>query len=553
MTDALHALSLPAQLAEHARSYPARVAVSGDEGVRLTWPQLDDRVRRLAGALRAAGVTGGERVLWLGQNSFRILEGILACASIGAIFCPANWRQSAAELAFVIDDLEPRVVFWQGGEIGAAIEEARRTSVHAAAARWIRADAVDADDATEYDSWLASGERASRDYSGDGATGGSATPGAAPGATSYVEPARTSSQFPACNPDDACVALYTAAFDGRPNAALLSQRAFLAQSPVVGAVSAFTSATVFLASGPLFHIGTMKFVMAAFHFGATNVFVRRTDPEAICRIVHAERCTVAFLVTKTMHEMATVNRDRRYDLSCLNSTSVSPAWDAMVHVVPPGPFDPVGGYGQTEVCGFVLWQYFGGRGIGFHGRPSPVAQVRLLDDEGREVPRGEVGEFVVRGPTVMNGYWRRPELNARRQAGGWHRCNDLGRIEADGTYTFVGPKTQMIKSGVENIYPAEVEACLKSHAAVADCGVIGVPDPTWIQSVRAIVQLKAGATASATELIEHCRERIASYKKPRDVVFVERVPRLPTFAIDYRALDAAHGGGGYPGGSTRSK
>ncbi|HKY92865.1 MAG TPA: AMP-binding protein [Nevskiaceae bacterium] len=512
--DALHGLSLLTLLEEHARAYPSRIAVAGDEGLRFTWPEFRDRVGRLASALAASGIGHGDRVLWLGQNSFRILEGILACARLGAIFCPANWRQSAPELAFVLDDLAPRIVFWQSTEVGAVIEEARGIANASAATRWIPIE-------RDYEAFVAN---------------------APPRADASADVA------------DACVALYTAAFEGRPNAALLSQRAFLAQSPVVAAVTDFVDRTVFLNSGPLFHIGTMKFMMAAFYCGGTNVFLRRTDPEAICQLIHAERCTVAFLVTKTMQEMAAVNQDRRYDLSCLVSQPVSPEWDAMVKVVvPPGHFDRAAGYGQTEVCGFALWQYYGGRGLGFHGRPSPVAQVRLLDDDGNAVPPGEVGEFAIRGPIVMNGYWNRPELNARRQAGGWHRCNDLGRQESDGSYTFIGPKTQMIKSGVENVYPAEVEACLKSHPAVADCGVIGVPDTTWIQSVRAIVALKPGARATEAELIEHCRARIASYKKPRSVVFVERIPRLPTWAVDYRALDAAHGGGGYPGGGTRSK
>jgi long-chain acyl-CoA synthetase len=151
----------------------------------------------------------------------------------------------------------------------------------------------------------------------------------------------------------------------------------------------------------------------------------------------------------------------------------------------------------------------------------------------------------------MHGYWRRPELNAARRQRDWHRTNDLGRREADGSLSFVGPKMQMIKSGAENIYPAEVEGCLRSHPAVADCGVIGVPDAMWVQSVKAIVVLRRGATASAEDLIEHCRACIASYKKPRHVVFVEHLPRNAQGALDYRALDAAHGGGGYPGGATR--
>jgi acyl-CoA synthetase (AMP-forming)/AMP-acid ligase II len=163
-----------------------------------------------------------------------------------------------------------------------------------------------------------------------------------------------------------------------------------------------------------------------------------------------------------------------------------------------------------------------------------------------------VGEIAVRGPIVMNGYWRRPEINAHRRRGGWHHTNDLGRRESDGTLTFVGPKTQMIKSGVENIYPAEVEACLRLHASVAECAIIGIPDPRWIQTVKAIVKLKPDCQASAQDLIEHCRAHIASYKKPTTVAFADVIPRNAMGAVDYKALDAAYGGGNYPGMSTRT-
>jgi long-chain acyl-CoA synthetase len=251
----------------------------------------------------------------------------------------------------------------------------------------------------------------------------------------------------------------------------------------------------------------------------------------------------------TCHELAALNRDGRHDFRCLRSTSLSPEWDAMVTVTPERSLF---GYGQTEVMGPVTWSYYGwGQNIGRNGRTAPNAQLRILDDAGAELPAGAVGEICVRGPTVMHGYWRRPELNAKRQHGGWHRTNDLGRREADGSLSFIGPKVQMIKSGAENIYPAEVEGCLKQHPAVADCAVIGVPDPAWVQSVKAIVVLKAGAQADAAALVEHCRERIASYKKPRFVEFVASLPRNAGGALDYQALDAAFGGGGYPGGETR--
>jgi long-chain acyl-CoA synthetase len=178
-------------------------------------------------------------------------------------------------------------------------------------------------------------------------------------------------------------------------------------------------------------------------------------------------------------------------------------------------------------------------------------QVRIVDPDNHVVPVGETGEIVARGPTVMNGYWNRPEENARRQRNGWHHTNDLGRRETDGTITFIGPATRMIKSAAENIYPAEVEGAIAKHPAVAECAVIGVPDEQWTQSVKAVVVLKDGATTDADEIIEHCRTHIASYKKPRTVEFVEKLPRQG-FAVDYDALDAQFGGGGYPGGRNRS-
>jgi long-chain acyl-CoA synthetase len=199
----------------------------------------------------------------------------------------------------------------------------------------------------------------------------------------------------------------------------------------------------------------------------------------------------------------------------------------------------------------LTYNALGVDGVGTHGRASPLVQLRIVDEDGAELPVGETGEIVARGPTIMNGYWNRPEENERRARGGWHHTNDLGRREADGTITFVGPKTRMIKSAAENIYPTEVEACIAAHPAVAECAVIGVPDPQWTQNVKAVVVLADGASATAEEIVEHCRARIASYKKPRTVEFVEKLPKQG-WAVDYDALDARFGGGGYPGGRNRS-
>jgi long-chain acyl-CoA synthetase len=185
-------------------------------------------------------------------------------------------------------------------------------------------------------------------------------------------------------------------------------------------------------------------------------------------------------------------------------------------------------------------------GAGYAGRPSPLVHVRILDASGDEVMPGEVGEISARGHSVFSGYFNRPELNAAKSAGGWHHTGDLGRRETDGTITFIGPKLRMIKSANENIYPAEVERALKTHAAVADAAVIGVPDERFGQTVKAIVVLKEGAAATEEDIIEHVRGEIASYKKPKYVEFAKAIPKKG-YTPDYDALDESHGGGAYPG------
>jgi acyl-CoA synthetase (AMP-forming)/AMP-acid ligase II len=513
---AVHELTFADVLREHGRSRPNEpAAIDADFGrdVRLTFAALDARVNQLAGALTAAGLEPGDRLLWLGQNSFRVLEGLLATAKVGALFCPANWRQSADELAFVIDDLRPRLVVWQEAEIGDTVQAGRELATVAGDARWLRHDDE------EYETFLASG--------------------------TSDDPA------PAVDPGSSLLVIYTAAFGGRPNGAMLSHTALITQGLVMARMAGIDAGYRYLNSGPLFHLGTLMTTLATFVAGGTNVFTRRVEAKELCRVIEAERCTGAFLVGPMFEQILEVNHDRRYDLSSLRTSRARPEWNDMVTIdTSPWARNP-GGYGQTETMGMLTFNALGTGGIGTHGRPSPVVQVRVVDTDCNDVATGETGEIVARGPTVMNGYWNRPDENARRSRAGWHHTNDLGRREADGTLTFIGPATRMIKSAAENIYPAEVEGCIARHPAVAECAVIGVPDPRWTQSVKAIVVLDADARATVDDIIEHCRASIASYKKPRTVEFVEKLPRRG-FAIDYDALDSQFGGGGYPGGSNRS-
>jgi acyl-CoA synthetase (AMP-forming)/AMP-acid ligase II len=514
--DLLHGFTVGDVLREHRRSFPQRTAlVCGDD--RVTWPEFDDRVNRLAGSLLSDGFGPGDRILWLGQNCHRVLEGLLAVAKLGGIFCPVNWRQSADELAFVIEDVDPHLVIWQETEIGPTVREARDKS--GSKARWLQHDAP-AGAADSYEGYLARAGEA-----GD--------PGRA------VDPATP------------LLMLYTAAFSGRPNGALLSHTAAVVQDLMMAMLQEITSEYVYLNSGPLFHVATLMTTLATFHMGGTNVFTRRVDAEELCRLIDAESCTGAFLLPPTTDQIIEVNADHRYDLKSLRTWPGKPEWTAMITPdTSPWARKPAG-YGQTECMGMLTFNAIGGPGEGTSGRPSPVCQVRVVDPDGVEVPLGETGEIVARGLTMMNGYFNRDDLNGQRLAGEWHHTNDLGRREADGSLTFVAPKTRIVKSAAENIYPAEVEACIAKHPAVKECAIIGVPDPKWTQSVKAIVVLKDGETATADDIVEHCRAAIASYKKPRTVEFVAALPRQG-WAVDYDELDARFGGGGYPGGTNRS-
>jgi acyl-CoA synthetase (AMP-forming)/AMP-acid ligase II len=509
----LHDLTLGDVLRENRRSYPGKAAlVCGSD--RHTYPAMDDRVNRLANALLADGVGRGDRVLWLGQNCHRVLEALLAAAKIGAVFCPVNWRQTAEELRFVVDDVDARVVIWQQEEIGEAASGARANAT--SKGRWLQHDA--GGDGS-YETFLASGAPDDPDLDID--------------------------------PADPVLMLYTAAFAGRPNGALLSHTAITTQDMVIGMLQEITGAYVYLNSGPLFHIATFMTTLATFHFGGTNVFTRRVDAEELCRIIAVERCTGAFLLPPTIDQIVAVNRYGKYDLKSLRTYPGKPEWTEMITVDTSAWARHPGGYGQTEVMGMLTLNSWGGRVDGTHGRSSPMVQLRIVDPDGNEVPPGETGEIVARGPTVMTGYWNRDAENEERQAGGWHHTNDLGRREPDGSITFVGPRTRIVKSAAENIYPAEVEGCIQKHPAVKEAAIIGVPDPKWTQSVKAVVVLNAGQTATAEEIIEHCRAHIASYKKPRSVEFVDALPR-DGWMVDYDALDARFGGGGYPGGRNRS-
>ncbi|MDT3441920.1 AMP-binding protein [Pseudofrankia sp. BMG5.37] len=503
-------------LRDHARAYPDRLALVDGEA-RLTWPELNTRVNRLADALRATGTGEGDRILWLGQNSARVYELLAAAAKIGAMVCPGYWRWSVDETAFAIEDFSPTVVVWQEAEIGETVRAARAQVGDRHKALWLQHDA---DGPDTYEAFLAGG--------------------------ADLDPETEVS------PDTPLLVIYTAAVSGRQCGSLLSHTNLIGMGMTTAWAGDIGAETVFLNSGPMFHIGNFQyFGISTFLFGGTNVVLTRVTASEVLRLLADERCTHAYLMPATIAEVVALQSTEQRDLSPLRATFAAPLWNGVVES-DQSRFARMGGglgqgYGQTELAGMNVLRCYGNGGANA-GRPSPLLQVRLLDPEGREVPAGEVGEICARGDLVNLGYWNRPEENDRRWAHGWWHTRDAGRREADGSITFVGTLTRMIKSGAENIFPAEVERALEAHPSVREAAVIGIPNERWLQDVKAVVALADGATVDAAELIEHCRTLIATYKKPKTIEFVDALPRVGG-SVDYDALDERFGGGGYPGGS----
>src|SRR4051812_17007449 len=511
--DLLHTTTLADVLREHGRSWPTKTAlVCGDE--RYTYAEFDQRASRLANALRERGVGTGDRILWLGQNCHTILEALLAAAKLGASFCPANWRQSPDEFAYVLEDLAPAAVLWQADEIGEPIIKAREAT--GSSAIWVGCDA----EAVKH------GDPSYAEVLGIGST---------EDLDIDVDPA------------SAVLTMYTAAFSGRPQAAQLSHLGLMFQNLNIAIIQQVTPEDVYLNCGPLFHIATLMTTAATFQLAGTNVFTSRADAEEICRLTDAEKVTGAFILPQVVKRIVEVNKDRTYDLSSLQTMSMgNKEFKEMISPRTTYWMRKPGGYGQTEVNGLLTFSAFGD-GPMAPGRPVPGMQVRIVDEDMNELAVGETGEIVARGPAAMVGYFGKDEENGRRQRGGWHPPNDRGRREPDGTISFMGPKTELIKPGVENVYPAEVEGALQKPPAVAEVVVIGVPDPVWDQNVKAVVRLHDVKQATADELIDHCKNLIASYKKPKSVDFVDAFPRLESGWVDREAVKAAHGGGGTPG------
>jgi fatty-acyl-CoA synthase len=462
---------------------PDAVAVSW-QGGEWTYAQLRDRAARLATGLRAAGVGTGDRVAYLGPNHPVYLDILFACGQLGAVFVPINFRLTPAEIDYVLADSGATVLI-HTAEYAATVAALPDT----AALRVVEAGEVEVDALAEQEQEI--------DLPVDLA--------------------------------DPCLIMYTSGSTGRPKGAVLTHGNLTWNSMNVLIETDLCADERALVTAPLFHIAALAMTCLPILLKGGTVLLRGAfDPGAVLASIERERVTMMFGVPAMFDAMSAHPDWARTDLSSLRRLlcggSSVPTETIRRYLDRGVPFAQ--GYGMTETSPGTL--YLGQSHVadkaGSAGVPSFYTDVRIVDLDGADVSEGERGEVVISGPNVMRGYWQRPEATSAAVQEGWFHSGDVATRDKDGHYYIVDRLKDMIISGGENIYPAEIENELRSLPGVAACAVIGVPDPKWGEVGRAIVVAAPGVELDAADLLGLLRQRLAGYKVPASVVFVDSLP-----------------------------
>jgi acyl-CoA synthetase (AMP-forming)/AMP-acid ligase II len=474
-----------------------------------TYALLDERSNQAANGLIAEGLKPQTRIAILDKNSDAFFEVLFAAAKSNIVLVAVNWRLSPTEIAYVINDAEAELLF-VGQEYFSTIEQIRAEL--ASVTGIISLDARHGEWAF-YEEWREAG-------------------------------AKTDPNIPV-TPDDVALQLYTSGTTGHPKGAQLTNASLLTLMPAaVKQWGDWSERDVSLVSMPLFHIGGTGYALVGFFAGASNAVVREVDCREILKVIGTRRVTKTFWVPALILFLLQTPEIEAADLSSLQliiyGASPMPK-DLVFKAMAVFKCDFAQVYGLTETTGAVTWlppeeHLAESPRMGSCGRPMAGIEIRVVDGEGRELPRGEIGEIICKTPQNMKGYWKLPEATASTIRGEWLYTGDAGYLD-DAGFLYVQDRIKdMIISGGENIYPAEIESCLFGHPAVGDVAVIGIPDDQWGESVKAVVVLKPEAAVTERELIEFARERIAHYKSPKSVDFVEALPRNPSGKILKREL-----------------
>lgn len=462
---------------------PARPAVIfGAE--QVSYAELDARIRGVAAQLHTMGVTEGDRVAVCCSNRVEMLELVFACAHLGAILVPVNIRLSAPEVRFQLEDCEPSLV----------LADAARTELIASAGK--TPETLDR---------LASRAHAARPQ------------------------ARALEVAPNGGPDQPLLLVYTSGTTGTPKGAVLLQRSL--HYTVLNALAheGFGSGSIVVSVLPLFHVGGLNIqTIPCLYAGGTVVLAETFDPEGLLALMRRYRPTHLLLVPAAMSALLAAPSLVAPDLASLGALNCGSS------LVPEGlirRFNTLGVrvvqvYGATETGPTaVVLDYADADRVGSCGKPAQHCELRVVDLSGSDAAPGETGELWLRGPNLFSHYWQCPAETGRAFSDGWYMTGDLGHLDEDGFVYISGRRRELIISGGENVYPAEVERVVGEHPSVAQVAVVGRPDPRWGEVPVAFVVPAAGASVEVALLDEWCRNRLARYKRPRAWIAVDELPR----------------------------
>lgn len=506
-------MRLETLLAGHALRRPGHPAIVCADA-RISYAELHDRVRRAAVGLQDLGVRAGERVIIVLPNGPEFVVALYAAFTLGAIAVPMNARLAPEEIEHILTDAQPQALIY------AATERVKLPAPSALGSGLARI-----------------------------------VVGAPQSAEVPFERLQTSSlrELPALHAehDDALI-MYTSGTTGKPKGAIVTHANMIVQNVFLHALEwGLDRDDRFLAINPLAHRAGSARVFNALGLGATLVIMEKFDPVQALALIERERITVTGLAPTVIRMMLPHLRERASSCASLRRVIVSTEAFPLelkrevLALLPQAQIHSL--FGSTEVLATNLShaeQFSRPESV---GRPLPGVEVKLVDDAGNPVPSGGVGELLVRSGApgrwaTMRGYWNRPEETAATIRDGWVYTGDLARADAEGYLYIVDRKKDMVLSGGYNIYSKEVEQVLVAHPDVEDAAVIGVPDPIFGEAVAAFVKVKRGAVPSPAALIEHCRERLASYKKPKHVFVVEALPRNATGKVLKNELRARYAG-----------
>ena len=464
---------------------------------RRIWSEFAGRVASLAGGLRERGLTREGRVALLAMNSDRYLEAFYATVWAGGIVVPINFRFSPTEIIFCLNDCDTEILIVDDNFLPMA-------SDLRAQAPCVKHVISIGESSNDYEDLLAS-------------------------TVPVADAGRAGS--------DVAGIFYTGGTTGRSKGVMLTHDNMAAIGLNGTSVLPMDESTVYLHAAPMFHLADIAMFLGVMQAAGTHVFIPRFDPKDVLCHIEEHRVTFTLLVPTMIHmlleQMATCPADISslraflYGASPMPEALLARAMAMLPHV------DFYQGYGMTEaVPATILEPRFhtpGGAKLRSAGRATYFAEVKIVDPGDREVPRGTVGEILIRGPMVMKGYWNQPKLTEDALRGGWMHTGDAGYMDDEGFVFVVDRLKDMIISGGENVYSAETENAIYQHPAVAMCAVIGIPHPEWGEQVHAVVMLKDGLEVTAEDMQQHCRKLIAGYKCPRSIEFT-RAP-LPVSGV----------------------